>query len=334
MNLRSRIVQLIAESGLGFVEKNRTIYTTCPSCGRDDKFSVLKENGACICYHGSCEFGKRWFADWVSLTFGVTMAEAKQMISQTSREEIDINPTGDLSDIELMDVFSGDIDESESLLKDIEEIKYPEFHMTPIDDKESLEGLQYLQGRGITLELAQKYNISYSKFYRRVYLPITMYGKTYGYQGRHIDKVEDGLRIRNNEGFRRETLVMFSDNLIGSDKAILAEGPFDALKFELVGSNICTMGKVVTDKQLAIIKSYGINELYLALDDDAAHEMSDIIEKVNVKTFKINVPSSCIERCRVNNKKADFGECTFEEAKQAFIEAKPIGKSDLLIYVK
>ena len=59
MDMRSRIVDLISEAGVGFKEKANTIYTTCPICQKDDKFSILKKNGACICYRGTCTFKKR-----------------------------------------------------------------------------------------------------------------------------------------------------------------------------------------------------------------------------------------------------------------------------------
>ena len=133
--------------------------------------------------------------------------------------------------------------------------------------------------------------------------------------------------MRNNEGFSRETLVMFADNLIGSNFAIVAEGPVDAIKFEQVGGNICTMGKVVTDKQLDIIKSYGIQKVYLALDDDALLEKNLVAEKLNLTTFRLSVPKSCIERCEKIGKKADFGECTFDEARQAFESAIPVERN-------
>ena len=338
MSLRDKIVELIAESGVGYVEKSRTIHTTCPSCGRDDKFSILKENGSCICYRGTCSFGKQWFDNWVALTYGISIRDAKDKIQDRfyqKKEVLDLNlgwkiPTTSHEDLEM------EPDSREWLLSGIESIAFPEFHMVPISHMDAEEGVTYLDNRGINAELASKYDICYSKTFRRIYLPIYMNGTVYGYQGRHIDPVEDGLRIRNNIGFHRETLVMFADNLVNKSYAILAEGPFDALKFDLVGGNISTMGKVVTEKQMEIIKSYGISDLYLALDDDAANEMNEIVNKYacQFNLFKVNLPQSCVDRCTLTGKKPDFGECSMDEASVAFKTAQPIGLGQILNYVK
>lgn len=319
--MRDKIVQIIQESGCGFVEKPGTIRTQCPICEREDKFSILKHNGACRCYRGSCEFGKRWFPDWISLTFKIPLRQAKAML-EDEHINVDSLHTEDSLSFTVKEEFD-----------EIEPVPFPEFHMTGILDPACTEGMAYLEKRGITREMAAKYDMQFSKIERRVYFPVKKDDVCYGYQGRHVGNVDESMRMRNNDGFRRDILVMFSDNLIGSDFAILAEGPFDALKFELVGSNVCTMGKVVTDKQMEIIESYGIKKLYLALDDDAAFEMNELVSKTTLQTFKLSVPESCIRRCAGIGKKADFGECTFEEAKEAFDKAEPIDSSKVLFYI-
>lgn len=225
---------------------------------------------------------------------------------------------------------------SQEVDDDVAEVAYPEFHMAPITGPLSQPGVDYLASRDISLDMAVKYEMTYSPLERRVYFPIKMGGRFYGYQGRAIDKVEDKDRMRNNDEFRRDRLVMFADNLEDSTFAIISEGPVDALKFEQVGSNICTMGKVVTDRQLETIYAYGVEELYLALDDDAAAEITEIAKKakrINMKVFRVNVPDSCRTRCQSNGKKADFGECTYEEAAQAFRDATIMKPNSFLLYV-
>jgi hypothetical protein len=329
VDMRNRIVDLISEAGVGFKEKTNTIYTTCPLCQKDDKFSILKKSGSCICYRGSCTFGKRPFKEWVALTFNISEKDAvTKLFGERTEEKKDLNSQWTLR----RPVVDEDETPVDFLLTSLKEMPWPEFHMYPLTQLPATqEGVNYLLGRGVPMETSAKYDIAYSKTYRRVYFPIKMSGKCYGYQGRHIDKVEDSLRVRNNEGFQRETLVMFADNLIGSDFAIIAEGPIDAIKFDLVGGNICTMGKVVTDKQLDIIKSYGIQKVYLALDDDALFEVNMLAEKFSLETFRLKVPESCVVRCKQNGKKADFGECSFEEARQAFETAIPFMKDTRIL---
>lgn len=320
--MREKIIELIQEAGVGFVEKKNTIRTTCPMCHGDDKFSILKHNGACVCYRGSCEFGKRWFEDWLSMTMNLTIKDARKLISNE-----EINP--DKLDIGSLDFTPREADP----LDDLTEIKYPEFHMVPITSEMAKPGVAYLESRGITLEMMQKYDMTYSPFERRVYFPVKMRGVFYGYQGRAIDKVEESMRLRSNDAFRRDNMVMFSDNLEDSDFAIIAEGPVDALKFEKVGSNVCTMGKVVSDQQLERIYSYGVSKLFLALDDDAAFEMNEIVQKTTLEVFRLNIPESCRARCAAAGKKADFGECTYDEAEQAFLNAVPLQPGTIMMFV-
>ena len=322
MDLRNRIVDLISESGHGLKEKTKTIYTMCPVCQKDDKFSILKTSGSCICYRGTCTFGKRGFVDWVELTFGISSKEAYAKVF--GREYAPKEEFRTRWSLKIPKPIDEDLSPTEKLLTGLKDMKWPEFHMVPIESAEGAPAAEYLAGRGIPLDVATRYDITFSKTYRRVYFPVKMSGKYYGYQGRHIDKVEDKLKVRNNEGFARETLIMFADQLDGSDFAIVSEGPVDAIKFDLIGGNVCTMGKVVTQKQLDIILSYGITKLYLALDDDALYETNMLAEGSKLETYQVKVPQSCKERCALIGKKADFGECTFEEAKQAFENAAPL----------
>ena len=324
MSLRDRIVEIIGESGVGFVEKKNTIRTTCPLCGRDDKFSILKDNGSTICYRATCEYGKRWFEDWIHFTFNLPYKEARDMLHGEN--------TGPAKPMEAQPFKVKDEDD-EDPVGELPPMQFPEFHMVRLDSPGGAEGLQYVVSRGITPEMASKYDLAFSNLYRRVYIPIMIGGLCYGYQGRHIDQVDPSFRMRNNEGFARESLVMFADNLKDKDFAILCEGPFDALKFESVGGNIATMGKVVTNKQLDIIKSYGIRKLYLALDADAAYETNEIVLKGDFETYLVKVPPQVIIRAGLARKKADFGECTFEECKMAFENAQRTDPNAVQFYV-
>jgi hypothetical protein len=315
------IKEVIAEQGLSYKERARTIYTTCPVCGKDDKFSILKSNGACICYRGSCEFGKAFFDKWLSLTANISMAEAKRRLYSKEGKIVNLD--------EMITIGHG-----QSATEIIKPVPYPTSDMIDIDSPIDQAGMKYLESRGVPLNIAKSYKIMYSPLYRRVYIPVIKDGVVYGYQGRHIDKVEDKYRMRNNTGFRRELLVMFIDNLRKSKHAILAEGPFDAMKFYKVGGFVATMGKDVSDKQISLILSYGIESLYLALDEDAADSVNAILDKVSIPVYIVSVPETCKARCKLIGKKADFGECTPEECEQAFENAVLRQKGEYILYVK
>ena len=320
MNLEDTMKDIIEEQGLDYTEKVRTLYTTCPSCDRSDKLSILKDNGATICYHGGCDFGRSWFQDWLAQTAGITIQDAKKRIYGERIKHIDRLPTK----LEL---------NSEKKIV-LEKLEYPISGFLDIDDAEAHEGAMYLEHRGVSTELAKHYDIKYSPWFRRVVLPIKMGGSVYGWQARAIDKVDALDRMRNNEGFRKDQLLMFHDNLYLHKSAMLFEGPFDALKFHPFGGIVCSMGKNVSKKQVDLINESPVEVVYLGLDPDATEELRGLTKSIEKKMKILTIPQSCEIRCEKSGKKADFGECSFLEIKEAFETAKDFSDGHVFIHLK
>jgi Zn ribbon nucleic-acid-binding protein len=321
MDLKDRIIEIIQEEGLQVREHAKTLHTTCPACGKSDKLSILKENGATICYRGSCGF-KGWFEDWIAQTAGVSPKEAKARLMGPTR----------LSSYDLPDA-AVQVDDSPK------SIRWPIQGLVSIASEYFQEGKRYLESRGIPADVAAEYGILYGPdtsslqpphMQRRVFIPVVREKRCYGFQARAIDKVPEKDRMRNNEGFRRDRFLMFEDRLDAVRHAIVAEGPFDAIKFHLAGGNVATMGKVVTEKQLELIRSRRPVAVYLALDDDAGEEIMALSRQFTCPVYHVTVPDSAIARCRAAGKKADFGECTFDEAVQAVRDAVLIDESFLV----
>lgn len=327
MDLSERIKEILNEYGVSYKEKQRTIYTACPVCGRDDKFSILKANGSSICYRTSCDFGKSSFTKWLAITGKMSYADAKKKLLYG-----DLRYTPEDITTKLIEIGTDSI-ASASKEDKLEVVEYPAFGQIPIASAESTDGLNYLESRGITLAMAQKYQITYDPVHRRVVLPVIIGGKVYGYQARAIDKVPDKYRMRNNEGFRRDRLLMFADNIKATDFVILCEGPFDAMKFDRVGGFVCTMGKTITDMQLRMALPRNIKKIYLALDEDADAEMNKILSHAKLPVYRIEVPQSCLTRCAAKGSKADFGECTIEEATQAFENARKVDTCEVFVHL-
>ena len=295
MSLEDTIKEIIEEQGLYYKERPRSLYTTCPLCGRSDKLSILKENGATICYRGSCDFGKGWFHDWLAFTANIPVSEARRKIynEKTFKGEISLN-----------------IDKKEKENELVALTNWPQKGFLGIDDPNAADGLAYLSGRGVSVVVAKYHDIRYSPWTRRVILPIKIGGQVYGWQGRAIDRVEDADRMRNNLGFRRDLMLMFQDELEKYNTALLFEGPFDALKFHSLGGIVCSMGKNISAKQIEIINNSKVDYVYLGLDQDAAEELRSLTRKIEKRMKVLSLPDSCIERCKAQGKKADFGECT------------------------
>jgi 5S rRNA maturation endonuclease (ribonuclease M5) len=217
------------------------------------------------------------------------------------------------------------LDEAEPV-EQIPAIEWPLPGVFSIDSAGFPDGATYIQSRGLAADVAKQYGIMYgppssilhpSYLHRRVFIPIMRNGVCLGFQARAIDRVSDKDRMRNNEGFHRDRLIMFEDRMRTADHVIICEGPFDAIKFHKAGGNICTMGKVVTAKQLEIIKSYKPQKVYLALDADADVEIMQLAKAFSVPVYYVQVPESVQQRCKALGKKADFGECTMDECLEA-----------------
>jgi 5S rRNA maturation endonuclease (ribonuclease M5) len=326
-NLAAKMTEIITEFGFDAdVRRSRTIYTTCPKCKKDDKFSILKENGSCICYRGSCNF-KGWFTDWVMEMGSLTREQAQDKIY--GPKNIDVEEGVKLDFLEDDDgVVVSDINSENT------PIEWPLDHAVEIDSEQGKEGLQYLNSRGIGLNIAKECGIMYSPQWRRIIFKVTDGQHVYGYQARAIDNVEKHLRMRNNSGPWRQNMFVFQEKLERASHVIITEGPFDAMKFHWCTGSVAACGKVISEKQLKVITdNERIKEIYLALDPDAMPEMRALAKKVSLPVFVIKVPESTKQRCEAEGKKADFGECTMMEIAVAFEEAEEINNT-LMVFLK
>lgn len=322
------IRNIISSHGEIVGESQRSLFTNCPSCGRSDKFAVLKANGACVCYRASCDFGRKWLDNWLAETLNISITQARHLIygqKQSSiQEKISINFN------DFMEVETKKIDFPV-------QIQWPEPGLFFIHHPMAEDAVLYLNSRGISLKTAQENKFMYNMLTRRLIMPIFINNICYGWQGRAIDKVEPKDRMRNNTGFRRDSLVMFYDSIIGAPYFIIAEGPFDALKFNLARHFVATLGKYITDKQFNLLAKTGASSVFLGLDDDASTE-TDILAKkfigIGKKVYIMTVPESAKIRCAGLGKKADFGECTEQECLFAMQSAKLYNGMQLFVHIR
>jgi hypothetical protein len=197
--------------------------------------------------------------------------------------------------------------------------------------------VEYLESRGIPLEVAQRYQIRYSPEKEAIVFPIMVNQVLVGWQYRTIGKTQELLedntvvskmKAWSSKDIPRDRVFMFQDNLIASPHAVLCEGPIDAIKVDLVGGGVCAMGKVVTQAQVNRILMSGVRKVYVALDPDAFKELNPLLSKFTdaVEVYRVEIPNV--------GKKPDLGALSFEEAKRCVLEAKPLEKNRLYIWMK
>lgn len=315
------IVKILEESDINFKTNARSFIIECPRCNKE-KLYIRRSDGVFICFYcdgkerfsGSPEFllrelcpdytfpeiKHRLYGDW------------KQNIKNFRKEEVN-------TDVETF---------REVLLPTM---AFPDDHVD-LNDPKAKKGIEYLESRGIPLDIAKKYNIRYAHNQHRVMFPIEHEGRLYGWQGRFIYNTEftndknQLIKIPKSltTGEKAKSL-MFRDRLTGSEHAVICEGPIDAIKADLCGGNICTMGKLVSQIQIDLIKSSTVSKIYLALDPDAIEEIQKLRKDfIDYKIYDLRAPRPY----------KDLGEMDFKEVKELFDEARPLTGNRPMFYIK
>lgn len=324
----------ISDVGLKPKENSRSYVFDCPRCKHKDKLYIEKRTGRFICFYCAEIDG---FQGRVEYALSELLGLAVERIKVALYGLGNVNATAQIT-IKLIDLF-GDEEPPEEFTEPLS-IEWPTGFL-PLDDKHSARGAEYLAGRGIPLEVAMEYGIRYCPMKRAVAFPVRLNGKLYGYQTRLViphkgvteEGVEyEGLKVLSSKGIPR-SMVMFGDKIEGSDRAVVCEGPVDALKAHLVGGNICTMGKAVTPAQVRLIRESGVRKVYLALDPDAAAEVGRLVREFydpidGCEVYYVEVPP------RSDGKKADLGELSMEEARDLILNARRVDPSNLFIFLE
>lgn len=336
----SALKSFIESTSLKYRDGARSYIFECPRCRKADKLYIRKSDGRFICwvcaeidnYKGWAELPLR---DLTGLSLGVI----KEALYGSSGAD----SQGPWINVNLRDFFS-EADEERSdytQTEALQERKWPVdyYDLTALCSK---RGLGYLNNRGISLELAQYYQLKYDPRGSRVVFPVSYQNKLYGWQARYIHDTE-GVNEESGREWKipkilssdslvsaRNQIVMFADQLTGTDQAIISEGPIDAIKCHLchqsgkTAGNIATMGKVVDRNQLAFIRNAGVNKIYLALDPDAAAEVGRIASEFNDLEVFLMKPQPGYE---------DFGAMPVEAVPECWRNAEKYKPGRMNVYL-
>lgn len=266
---------LVENSGVAFRQTTRSYVFNCPRCGKKDKLMMFKKDGRFICWVCAETSGFKGRPEYalVELLGDLSIAEIRKAL-YGSAERVDAKAFS----LSLVDFYADAEEVPADVAESVKGRKWPLDHF-PIDHQFSEKGRAYLLSRGVSLETARKYDIRYCPPEKRVIIPVKIGEKLVGWQARAIfptEWVNEDGETRNAPKILttgpRDNVVMFQDNLMDAEHVIVCEGPFDALKCDLVGGAIATMGKVISPRQLALIKGCGARKIYVALDLDAGTE--------------------------------------------------------------
>lgn len=321
---------MLQESGVGFKANSRSFIMSCPRCRKKEKLYIRQYDGRFVCFY--CKEidnfqGKPEYAliELTNLTLDEIQLRLYGSEAELSNDDQIVFRPQDFLDEEEETLSSEDILAAIKFTPDI----------LPLDNENCRAGIAYLESRGVGLELAKKYKVSYSPSERRIIFPVTYKNELYGWQGRTIseqkefwdDEYENFVTINKAQtslGLKKDKSLMFRDNLVGVQHCVLCEGPFDGIKADLCGGNVVTMGKAVSNAQLNLIKNHGVKKVYLALDPDAASEMRRILEFFkDLELYDMRPPRGY-----------DLGKLSCHEVKSLFDSAIKIDSTRIIVYVK
>lgn len=297
---------------------------TCPKCSKTRKFYVRKSDGRSICFR--CENFRGDGAWALYQLFGVPFSEGRQILYGELPFE-----RGSALDFEIVDHYGED--DEEEFVRDLPSPR--QWPLTAVTVEHAPpKAVEYLASRGVSIDLADRYDIRWDGTQQRILFPVVVEGELLGWQGRFIHpttvytdrrKIEIP-KVVSTEGLAGGRVLMFQDRLASADVAVLAEGPFDAIKADLVGGNVASMGKGVSAVQLQTIADAKVKRLYVALDRDATEDTMRVVREMapKMETYLLEPPPH----------RSDLGDCTVEEVVQAVEEAEPIRPSRLLLHLE
>lgn len=311
MKLKVTIQEIFDREGVHYKPTVNSLMIRCPSCEKDKKKrAVRKTNGGNKCYY--C-------GNYMSFT------ELLKKLQGYSTEEI-ANKYGlqanvaetiqeDYSDIFLnIESILADKSEEEKKIVTLTDVTLDAFFI-PIE--QSKEGMEYLIKRGVkSPKIWIDYDIHFHKIMGGPVFPVKLYGKTVGWQCRKINPTKDGPRMLSMPGEWKSKTLLNYDNGCLSEEVGLFEGPFDALAAESAGLvSMATLGKIISKRQIELLKECGASKIYLGFDPDAYLEVRDFCRDLckHKDVYRLVVPEH----------RDDFGDCTPEEIRFAKENAEP-----------
>lgn len=326
-----RLRSFIESTGLSYKLGSSAFIFTCPRCSKKEKLWIRRTDGVFRCWSCSEVANFKGRAEYA-------LAELLNSPIKEIREKLyDFAPLDENFQLhlEIHDPWADETEESLILAETFPETAWP-LDFYPILSPESTLGLNYLNNRGIPAYIANLYDLHYIPFKSRVCFPVKINGKLIGWQSRTIlnNRYEDyktgeivefpKIMSSNSLSGVRDRILMFQDNLLTSNHALICEGPIDAIKAHYCGGAVATMGKVVSKQQLRILKNLGVSRIYLGLDEDAAEETNKIITELLADA----------EIYRLDIKDRDLGSMSFEEVYELFLDAKRMTGGEFFVYIK
>lgn len=325
----SQALRSYVENGSQTFRENSVSYILyCPHCGKE-KLYIRKRDGIFKCWVCAETQNFKGHAEYaLTVLYGGKIDEYRQVL----RGEVG-GPLQRL-DFMLADHWGEEEDFIETPLPLVD--WQPSPLSVDCHDPGFEPGRAYLHGRGLTDAHIEKYGIRYSPWENRVQFPFFVHGMLVGWQGRLCSDAKttvDAITGRERKVLKALTTIqdgvqgryfMFGDATKGHDHIVLCEGPMDAIKADLCGANVSSLGKGVSPTQLEYIGAR-FKRMYVALDPDAADEMARLVrsKRMELEVYILPPPEGC----------KDLGEASPEAVFEEFQKARRFYPGQIIINV-
>lgn len=325
------VFDILGRSGISFQKSLNAACLTCPRCNKKNKLYIYKK-GNFRCFYCCGDHGARPFSgscEWALFELtGERPSDIKDEVFGVGA------PLAVFLDADIRNPYEEEEEDGDVVYK--MDPVYPPLDFVHLNTEAGQKGLKYLESRGIPAELAMSLDIRYHPMSQRVVFPVKRGDDWLGWQSRIV--VSNVLRNEEtgaegevpkaltSRGLPKERLFMFQDSLRGSPHAILCEGPVDAIHASKCGGAIASLGKMVSETQLQILRNSGILRLYLALDPDAYKEAHQIVRKMS-SDFEIY-------DMRPPKPYKDIGEMPMDEVVSLMITAPKVTPSYIFAQIK
>lgn len=316
-----KIEEIFDALGINYRERYNYVVAACPVHGGDrpDAFSWHLDRGIWKCFSRGCEEGTG--SDIVGLIMGIKSCSFKEAVDFLSRY---INMSLDPAEITRL--------KDQRQNKDFILATKRKEQRSQVYDPACLTKLKqhiYLETRGYTRELIEKYHIGacleYGRYMsNRIVIPvINIRGEIVGFTGRTLYA---DWEVRKIPKWKHSLGNWVSHNLFNINFAapyieelgsvVLCEGPLDVLRLEQAGvrNSVAILGKKFYSSQMTILTGTGATKILDALDNDTAGKVGSIgVMKTARCLFDV-------ERVKIPEGRKDVGEMEIEEIRSLFDE--------------
>lgn len=278
----------------GQKQRGSEVMATCPFCGREGKFAYNTERPVCHCWHAGCqaESGMNWFQyaearhgwafpDYIRSLAQFTGLEASNFdrrAYETYQRRADILEVAQAIFASALSQPAGEQVLSYLLERGYTQEEIASMELGAYTDRQALEA--GLLERGYTreeLKASGLFTRGFGESHQLTLLWRDLSGRPVGLVARSLLSHEElkalgtGDKYKYSFGFSRSQGLLGLERARREKRAILVEGPLDALLLAAHGLPVVsTGGTSLSSEQVRALELAGVRALYVAFDQDAA----------------------------------------------------------------